>query len=335
MPSTRRHGGPIPYLRRAEALQEEKRFDEALADFDRAIERAPAWGEAYHSPRTGFTTGVSDSSQALADLDRASVLGAGQRRLRRDGRTRHSSRDRVDARLGLGRRDEEALALLDAALLDRPDWNIAQMHKVYSLIRLGRLEEALEAANAGIVASEKGGDLPIFVALAVRTPCTRLVAEGGRDCEQAGADIETAERMLQGTFWEQYVLAHVARLHVNRFREFCPTLYDAAVAVEQARAAFAQNPDDDDAQLSLGYALYRVGEFAEALEVLGRLDEEHEFDAAGHLFYLAMTNWKLGRRAEARRVYDAAVTRLATTFPEFPGWRRLEREAAAMMGITG
>jgi tetratricopeptide (TPR) repeat protein len=316
-----------PYLRRAETLQEEQRFDEALADFDRAIERAPAWGEAYHL-RGGLHHRRERFEQALADLDRAAELGSADFA----GRMNPSLlRDRVDARLRLGR-EEEALALLDAALLDRPDWTIAQMHKVYSLIRLGRLDAALEAANAGIVASEKGGDLPIFVAL-LYVLRALLGAEGGRDCEQAGADIETAEGMLQGTFWQQPILAFAAKIHVNRFREFCPALYDGPLSLERARAALAHDPDDDNARLSLGYLLYREGELTEALEVLERLDEKNEFDEPGYLFYLAMTNRKLGRGAEARRCYDGAVSRLEATFPDYPGWGRLRREAAGLLGV--
>jgi serine/threonine protein kinase/Tfp pilus assembly protein PilF len=318
-----------PYLRRAEALQEEKRFDEALADADRAIERAPAWGEAYHL-RGRLHNQRERFEQALADLDRAAELGLGSA----DSVGRISLlllEDRVDARLGLGR-EEEALALLDAALLDRPDWTGARMHKIKSLIWLGRREGALEAADAGIAASEEGSDLPIFVA-ALYGFRALLRAVESRDCDQAGADLQVAERMLEGTFWKPYLHAFVARIHVSAFREFCPTLYDGPLSLERARAGLALDPDDEEAQRSLGYVLYREGKFTEALEVLERLDEEHEFDEAEHLFYLAMTNWKLGRRAEARRCNDRAVSRLEATFPNQRGWRRLQREAAALLGV--
>jgi tetratricopeptide (TPR) repeat protein len=318
-----------PYLRRAEALQEETRFDEALADFDRAIERAPAWGEAYylrgrlHIRRERF-------EQALADLDRAAELGPGSADFA--GPTGLSLlEDRVDARLGLGR-EEEALTLLDAALSDRPDWIGARVHKINSLVRLGRLDEALEATDAGIAASEKGSDLPIFVAVLYGFRALLRAVEG-RGCEQAGADLQTAEGLLEGTFWKPYLHSFVAMIHVHGFREFCPALYDGPLALQRARAGLARDPDDEDAQRSLGYVLYREGELTEALEVLERLDEEHEFDEAEHLFYLAMTNWKLRRASQARQSYDRAVSRLEATFSNHPGWRRRQREAAALLGV--
>jgi tetratricopeptide (TPR) repeat protein len=318
-----------PYLRRGEALQMERQFDEALADFDRAIERAPAWGEAYslrgrlHNRREWF-------ERALADLDRAAELGLGG--ADSGGQTSQSLlEDRVEARLGLGR-EEEALALLDAALLERPDWTGARMIKIDSLIHLGRLGEALEAAEAGIEASTEGGDLPIFAA-ALYGFRALLRAVEGRDCDQAGADLQTAERMLEGTFWEPFLQAFIVRIHVDGFREFCPALYDGPRSLERARVGLAYSPDDEEARRALGYVLYREGEFTEALEVLERLDEEHELDEAGHLFYLAMTNWKLGRREEARQSYDRAVSRFEATFPGHPGWRRVQREAAALLGL--
>jgi serine/threonine protein kinase/Tfp pilus assembly protein PilF len=318
-----------PYLRRGEAFQAEKRFDEALADFDRAIERAPAWGEAYylrgqlHNQRERF-------EQALADLDRAAELGLGTVDALW-GRDQDLLNGRVLARLRLGR-DEEALALINAALAERPDWTGAYFIKVMSLLRLGRVDEAIEVVDSGIELSETKKDLPLFDAMLYMFRAA-FRAERDGECEQAAADLQTAEQLVEGTFWKLILELAVVGIQANSFYEDCPALYDGPLALERARAGLALNLQGLDAQFALGAVLYREGAFAEALEVLQRLDEEKEFKEPGDLFYLAMTNWKLGRREDARQVYDRGVERLEATFPNHPGDRRLQREAAELLGV--
>jgi tetratricopeptide (TPR) repeat protein len=318
-----------PYLRRGEALHGEKRFDDALADFDRAIERAPAWGEAYHL-RGRLHVRRERFEPAVADLDRAAELGRGSGDFT-DEAGQSLIDVRVDALLGLGH-EEEALALLDEALDERPDWIAARLHKIDSLVRLGRLDEALDAADSGIAASEEGSGVPILVAILYGFRGLLRAVETG-DCDRGGADLRTAQGMLEGTFWEPYLHSLVAMIHVHGFREFCPTLYDGPLSLELARAGFARDPHDVTAQSTLGYVLYREGQWTEALDVLERLDEAHDFDEAETLFYLAMARWKLGHREKARRSYDRAVSRLEATFPDHPGWRRRQREAAALLGL--
>jgi serine/threonine protein kinase/Tfp pilus assembly protein PilF len=319
-----------PYLRRGQALQEEGRFDEALADFDRAIERAPAWGEAYFL-RGNLHSQFERFEQALADLDRAAELGLG----RADATVLTTSQPLLDLRimalLRLGR-EEEALALIDAALAERPDWTGAYLTRALSLLLLGRTAEALEAVDAGIALSEEKSDLPIFDAM-LYVFRAAFRAAGAGDCEQAGKDFQAAEQLVGGTFLKPYFDAFALGVQVDVLREFCPALYDGPRVLQQARAGLALDPKDAMAQLNLGSVLYREGEFDEALEVLERLDEENEFNEPGVFFYLAMTHWKLGRREEARRVYGRGVARLEATFPNDPTNRRLQREAAELLGM--
>jgi tetratricopeptide (TPR) repeat protein len=154
-----------------------------------------------------------------------------------------------------------------------------------------------------------------------------------RECEQARADLLEAERLVDRTYWAPYVHVAVARIQTTALRDICPALYEGPTSIERVRAELTHSPDNDQAQRALGYLLFHEGEFAEALEILQRFDEEHEFDEAGDLFYLAMTNWKLGRKTEARRCYDRAVVRLGATFPNDQEWRRLQRETASLLGV--
>jgi serine/threonine protein kinase/Flp pilus assembly protein TadD len=315
-----------PYVERGQILQTEKRFDDALADFDRAIELTPAWGEAYfyrgllHRERERF-------ERALADLDRAAELGLGSAD---PWATREVDlvASRVYVRLRLGR-VEEALALHDAALLQRPDWVEMHIDKTLSLLRLGRGGEALDAANAGVAATEDSSH-PLAVVLYPLRAGLRAAKLG--ECEEAGAELRNLDQIAETIPWGAILRAVIAIVHVDVLHEFCPRQYDGPLALERIKTAYALVPDDEQFQRCLGALLYRESEAAEALEVFQLLDEEHEFDEAGDLFYLAMTLWKLGRKAEARSVYDRAVARLEATFPNEVLPRRLQREAAALLG---
>jgi hypothetical protein len=51
------------------------------------------------------------------------------------------------------------------------------------------------------------------------------------------------------------------------------------------------------------------------------------------LFALAMTEWKLGKRSEARSYYDRGVTRMNETYPRAPVYILYREEAAELLGI--
>jgi serine/threonine protein kinase/Tfp pilus assembly protein PilF len=316
-----------PYLQRGKALQEAQRHEEARADFDRAIEHAPAWGEAYaargrhHLRRESF-------EDALADLDRAAELGLGTQSWGNE--EENLLQDRVQARLRLGR-EPDALALLDGTLAERPEWSAAHATKTLALINLGRTGEALEATDAGIAADREGGGSPFWLGI-LHPVRAALRGAGSGDCEGARADLEEAERLAGTAVWGPVVLAVVADVQVNVLREYCPALYDGPLALERVRKALAVF-ENDNFRGTLGAVLYAEEQYDEALEVLQRLDDDLEFDEPDDLFYLAMTHWKLGRRAEARGVYDRAAARLDATYPNDRTLRRQQREAAALLGV--
>jgi hypothetical protein len=48
---------------------------------------------------------------------------------------------------------------------------------------------------------------------------------------------------------------------------------------------------------------------------------------------MAMTEWKLGREAEARAYYDRGVENIEATLPRSPLLLRFKHEAAQLLGI--
>ena len=131
--------GADGWFLRGNAAYEAKRYDEALAAYDRAIELRPDYAEA-HSNR-GVALGRLDrDEQALADYDRAIEL-------RPDYAEAHSDRGVALGALG---RQEQALAAYDHAIELRPDLSEAHSNRGVALGKLGRPEAALAACDRAI-----------------------------------------------------------------------------------------------------------------------------------------------------------------------------------------
>ena len=94
------------------------------------------------------------------------------------------------------------------------------------------------------------------------------------------------------------------------------TVEEYRLALRRAEAACRKQPDEGAHQNTLGVALYRVGEYARALETLTRSEalnakrfgEPHPID----LCYLAMVQHKLGHPAEAQEMVARLRTALAS-----------------------
>jgi eukaryotic-like serine/threonine-protein kinase len=126
-------------------------------------------------------------------------------------------------------------------------------------------------------------------------------------------------------------------------------LRDAAQAVTLATKAVElsvkQGDDRDKARSlqfsnywsTLGVAHYQAGNLKEAIAALqNSLDNAPTTDRAyvcEDWLVLAMANWKLDRKDEARKLYDRAVDWIVKTKPKEEEIRRFRAEAAELMGI--
>lgn len=81
-------------------------------------------------------------------------------------------------------------------------------------------------------------------------------------------------------------------------------------AVKWARRANELLPDNGNQETTLGAALYRDGQWQEAIDTLQK-SIEHDYDRPHSWLFIAMAHWQLGQKDEARQWYEKAL-----------GWQR-------------
>jgi tetratricopeptide (TPR) repeat protein len=109
---------------------------------------------------------------------------------------------------------------------------------------------------------------------------------------------------------------------------------DAVKAAQLAQGAVRRVPNSASYHYTLGVAQFRAGNWSDAIAGIERaigLDkgEAHSND----WFYLAMARWQLGDRQQAQKYYSQAVEGMEKDKPQDDGVRRLQAEAAELLGI--
>jgi uncharacterized protein HemY len=83
---------------------------------------------------------------------------------------------------------------------------------------------------------------------------------------------------------------------------------------------------------TLGTALYRAGHWKAALEALKTANQQSLGKRAGSTsFFIAMTHWQLGDKAEARRWYDRSVEWMDKNQPKNEELLRFRTEATELL----
>lgn len=189
---------------------------------------------------------------------------------------------------------QPGLAALDLGrvVAARPDWDLARRRRAQALVRLGRHSEAL--ADLDILIAKNTADPTIY-------DLRGVVCEALGDHEGARLAREKARSLLPDKPMD--LNNHAWRCATGPIAERDP---DRAVAL--ARRAVALAPGVQLTLNTLGVALYRAGQYAEAISVLEQslAAGKGEFDAFDLLF-LAMAHQQLGHHHKGRSYYDQAV----------------------------
>ena len=106
---------------------------------------------------------------------------------------------------------------------------------------------------------------------------------------------------------------------------------DPARAVELAKKAVELNPNLPGIFNTLGVAEYRAGDWEGAIKSLEKATKSADGGNAFDWFFLAMTNQRLGRNAEARDDYEKAVDWMQRNAPQSSELIRFRQEADAVL----
>jgi Flp pilus assembly protein TadD len=133
---------------------------------------------------------------------------------------------------------------------------------------------------------------------------------------------------------DEWVAREVAWIHAAVFATDCPAHFRPSQAIALCRRLVKDDPKTAEFHETLGLALYRRGDYANARAELEEARRLYAQPSASTLFSLAMTEHRLGRTAGAREDYARAVARMRATYPDDPRLVRAQREAAAAIGIV-
>jgi tetratricopeptide (TPR) repeat protein len=125
--------------------------------------------------------------------------------------------------------------------------------------------------------------------------------------------------------WRQHVLAW--------FLATCPcsSLRDPARAVQLAKQSVINAPKENF-QNTLGVALYRAGNWKEAVAALEKSLPMNKVRASDDGFFLAMAHWQLGDHDQARKYYALAVVWMEKNEPKDDALVRFRAEAEELLG---
>ena len=217
---------------------------------------------------------------------------------------------------------DEAIAFRRVAVALRPQSYPAQNFLGFALHCQGKLDEALVFYQKAIEIDPKQGKAHFNAGLILR--------DQGKPRE-ALVYFRKASDLAPNDDWLQYGLAWELVMSAD------PKLRDPVRAVALAKRAVELKPNERKYWNTLGMALYRAGDLKEARAALQKsLDlvqgGDNQYVCRDRL-YLAMANWRLDEKDEARKEYDRATEWILKKAPKDEESQRLRAEAAALMGI--
>jgi eukaryotic-like serine/threonine-protein kinase len=112
-----------------------------------------------------------------------------------------------------------------------------------------------------------------------------------------------------------------------------PKLRDIHAALKLALQAVQAKPSDGTFWNTLGVAYYRSGEWNKAIKSLEKGMALRAGGDASDWFFLAMANWQLGDKADARKQYDRAVVWMKQFRPADEELLRFRAEAEELLGL--
>jgi tetratricopeptide (TPR) repeat protein len=108
---------------------------------------------------------------------------------------------------------------------------------------------------------------------------------------------------------------------------------DPSRAITLAREAARLDPRSENVWNTLGVVQYRAGDWDAARTALEKSMELRRGGDGLAFLFLAMTDWQLGEKTEARQWYDRAVQWIEKSNVWDPDLQRFRAEAAELLGV--
>jgi tetratricopeptide (TPR) repeat protein/WD40 repeat protein len=300
-------------IHRGWLFHQQRKWPAAIADLEGFLRLRPADADACWL--------LAEAYQEMGNL--AGALAALGRRLDQAPEDRDARFQRGLLALALA---QPGLAVddLTRVLAADPELERARFRRAQALTRLGRHREAL--ADLDILIPKTPQDDALYQ---LRGAVHEALGDSDRargDREKAGALIPRDFRWLNNRAW-----VHATGSIDHR---------DVERAVALARRAVAMAPGEQVSLNTLGVALYRAGQYDEAISILEQILAvgKGEYDAYD-LFFLAMAHHRLGQATQSRACYDRAVRWLSErkNLParDVTELTRFRAEAEAVLALAG
>lgn len=307
----RRPGETALRVAHGRLLVADKRYEDAIAEFQRVVDAHPDNGDARHALALLYlqTEKLDEAERHLRSL---SVRGARQNTARFYLGHVAEARGRVDEAISWYGQVEQGDNLVDA-----------QVRLGVLLARQGRLDEARQRLQSVETSNGKDRVRLVLVEAELLVDAGRLqdaltvhdlaLQEFPDDADLLYARAMVAEKLDRLDLLEADLRAILSRdpNHVQALNALGFTLADRTDRYQEAHdlivRALAQRPDDYYIQDSMGWVLFRLGRLPEALEYLRRAAaQSDDVEVAAHLGEVL---WASGDEAGARQVWDAVLKR--------------------------
>ena len=307
----RRPGETALRVAHGRLLVADKRYEDAIAEFQRVVDAHPDNGDARHALALLYlqTEKLDEAERHLRSL---SVRGARQNTARFYLGHVAEARGRVDEAISWYGQVEQGDNLVDA-----------QVRLGVLLARQGRLDEARQRLQSVETSNGKDRVRLVLVEAELLVDAGRLqdaltvhdlaLQEFPDDADLLYARAMVAEKLDRLDLLEADLRAILSRdpNHVQALNALGFTLADRTDRHQEAHdlivRALAQRPDDYYIQDSMGWVLFRLGRLPEALEYLRRAAaQSDDVEVAAHLGEVL---WASGDEAGARQVWDAVLKR--------------------------
>jgi serine/threonine protein kinase/Flp pilus assembly protein TadD len=306
----------VAHSRLGDSLCAMGRLDEAIAEYRAALRIR---NDSVNRRNLGAAlTGKGEWDAAIAEYQEAI-------RLEKDSPQAHND---LGYALAFKGQLDEAIAEYREALRIKPDLSVAHARLAIALAEKGLLDQAV-AEYRRFQPCDPGD---------ARAQLSRSVAV--QKCNRAHA-LARKGRLDEAIAEYRRAIACEPKLPAEIYNDFAwllatcpdPRLRNYPQAVESAKKAVQLAPGAGAVWNTLGVALYRSGNWKEAIAALEKSVTLRNGGDSFDWFFLAMTNRQLGEKDKARRWYDKAVRWMEKNRPADEELRRLRSEAAQVLGV--